>query len=291
MRTGLLALLVLASAVLGPMAVLGLVVLPDLLADALAEELAEAGVIREVRFRAADRVVEGVREETGAPVRRTPALNDVMAEILPEEWFEGAAGAVVGAVRAALEEDAPQEAAIDLREPKDRLAGRWAAVAEALYRSLPDCAPDQEPVEEGTIRCRSAELSAEQAVRLQPGPRLVLRDVPDTARVPVLGGDLLRAPLSLAHRQANLLGSVQLAVLVLLPAAAPVGRRMAWLGWGILFPGLVLVLAGVVLLVLGALLGEGVTGAVLRAVMAVYGPVLLGGAVVMVAGAGLGFRS
>lgn len=288
MRGLLLTLAVLASTVLVPMATLGLVVLPSLLDERLADQLTEAGVVREVRFGASDRIVERVREETGGPVRRTPALNDVMAEVLPEEWFAGAAAEVVRAVREALDEDAPAEAALDLRDPKDGLARRWPAVVEALYRSLPDCGPDDDPV---GFRCSSPDVTGEQVASTAPGPRLVLRDVPDVVRAPILERDVLRAPLSLAHRRGGDLGLAGLAVLALLPVAAPGGRRAVWLGRGLLFPGLVLVLVGVALLALAALVGEGVTGAVLRAVVGVYGPVLLGGAVVMVGAAGLAFRS
>jgi hypothetical protein len=289
-RTLLLALLVVALAVVGPVAVAVWLVVPRLLDPiVMAAAVEEAGAAELLRQRAAERVAEEVREETGIPVTATSMLERIMAEVLDDQWVAAATVSVVIAARGSGAESA---AVLELAGPKERLAARWPEVLRALYLSLPTCGAEALPEPGRPPTCRPEGLSPEAALAGLadlPGPEVVLTDVPDQQEVRPLRWEAADWAASVSRRNRLLVAGAALAALLALPLVAPRGSRLMWLGRGLVAPSLILAGAGVALLGVAALAEEGVADTTARLAAHLYTPTLLGSIVVLLVGGGLAF--
>jgi hypothetical protein len=287
-RTLVLALLVVALAVVGPVAVAVWLVVPRLLDPiVMAAAVEQAGVAELLRQRAAARVAEEVREATGVPVTATSMLERIMAEVLDDQWVAAATVSVVIAARGSGAESA---AVLELSGPKERLAARWPEVLRALYLSLSVCGAEVAPGRPPT--CRPEGLSPEAALAGLadvPGPEVVLADVPDQQEVRPLRWEAADWAASVSRRNRLLVAGAALAALLALPLLAPPGTRLMWLGRGLVAPSLILAGAGVALLGVAALAEEGVADTTARLAAHLYTPTLLGSIVVLLVGGGLAF--
>ncbi|MGH9052893.1 MAG: hypothetical protein ACRDWX_07780 [Acidimicrobiia bacterium] len=289
MRTLVLALLVVALAVVGPVAVAVWLVVPRLLDPiVMAAAVEEAGVAELLRQRAAQRVAEEVREATGVPVTATPMLEGIMAEVLDDQWV---AAATVSVVIAARGGGADSVAVLELAGPKERLAARWPEVLRALYLSLPLCGAEALPEPGRPPTCRPEGLSPEVALASLPvpGPEVVLADVPDRQEVRPLRWEAAGWAGSVSRQNRLLVAGAALAALLALPLVAPRATRLIWLGRGLVAPSLILAGAGVALLGVAALAEEGVADTTARLAAHLYTPTLLGSIVVLLVGGGLAF--